>query len=157
MRKETELIKLIHFVLKPTDVLKHKENKTNWNVTSQNSLDSFIIEATTLLELEEIFRKRRELYLNYNLTLQPQIFVLANSDKKFGVYIDGKYYLFETILSAIDICFKSFYVFSFKYPVECRLVWKFFEIFIYELEGIESENNSNFLSFIKKMTKLRQK
>ncbi|XP_028254199.1 uncharacterized protein LOC114450898 isoform X2 [Parambassis ranga] len=44
----------------------------------------------------------------------------------------------DSLLEAVDLCFKSFYVFDTNYPKECQPTWEFLQHCIYEINGQES-------------------
>ena len=71
-------------------------------------------------------------------TLQPLICVVGVSGteatKEFFVYYFNTYYKFSNIVKAVDTCFKIYHIFNLKYPIQCVLVWTFFQKFIYEIE-----------------------
>lgn len=150
VEKEVEILNLLHTILKPTGRFRHKSEKTNfWKISIEDSVESFFLNVQSLLELDEKIRQKRNYYSEYSLTLQPLIIRIKNTEKQFGVYLDKKYYLFKTIQQALDICFKSFFVFDLKYPVECTLVWKFFENYVYKIDENDPDQPSTLISFIK--------
>lgn len=110
-----------------------------------------------MLELDEKIRQKIISYSLYGLTLQPTIIRIKNSEKQFGIYFDKKYYLFKTLQQAIDLCFKSFYVFDLKYPVESSLVWTFFEKYVYEIDTKVQDQPSILISFIYNVKKCMKK
>ena len=70
----------------------------------------------------------------------PFVLLLADgmlSSQAF-VVISGKAIETETVLAAVDTCFKSFYVFDTHYPNECTPTWQFFQSVVYGLEGTVS-------------------
>lgn len=148
----------MHTILKPTARLRHKTEKSKfWKVTIENSIESFLLRVNSKLELEEKIRNKILTYSEFNITLQPLIIQLRNSsEKQFGVYFDSKYYLFNSLEHAIDLCFKTFFVFDLKYPIECQLVWKFFENFVYGMQSKESEQSSTLISFITNLKNLKK-
>ncbi|XP_028826875.1 uncharacterized protein LOC114785189 [Denticeps clupeoides] len=44
----------------------------------------------------------------------------------------------RTLLAAVDICFKAFYVFDVNYPKQCSQVWQFLQTVVYGLPGEET-------------------
>lgn len=44
-----------------------------------------------------------------------------------------------TLLGAVDVCFKAFYVFDVNYPKECSAAWEFLQQVVYQIEGPESK------------------
>lgn len=147
--REIEIIKALHSIIKPTARAINIETAAVWKITIQDSIDSFILFASTLLEFEDKIQKKIAKYSKYNVTLQPLIFYIKNSEKPFGIYLDGKYFLFDKLSLAIDLCFKIFFVFDLKYPIQSQFVWNFFGSYVYEMENIEE--NSSLISFVSKL------
>ncbi|XP_066528826.1 uncharacterized protein [Hoplias malabaricus] len=54
------------------------------------------------------------------------------------VIISGEALEQSTLLGAVDVCFKAFYVFDLQYPKQCAPVWQFLQTVVYELPGQES-------------------
>lgn len=131
-----EIIKLLECVVKPTVKLKSKVDENSkhkkWTITIDDSVQSFIVECISIAELESVVQAKIEKYRNYKITLQPFILRLEDNEERYGIYLDGKYYLFKYLFSTLDYCFKTFFVFDLKYPVECDLIWKFFDSHIFE-------------------------
>ncbi|CAL8270980.1 unnamed protein product [Merluccius merluccius] len=71
----------------------------------------------------------------------PYILTLGNDESAFQAFvvIAGQALEQDTLLQAIDVCFKTFYVLDIKYPKQCEHVWEFFQSVIYELPGGESK------------------
>ena len=55
---------------------------------------------------------------------------LQNS-KAIYVYIDGMRYMMESVLQALDVCFKSFHALTANYPTTGQQVWNFIQRYIY--------------------------
>ena len=43
-----------------------------------------------------------------------------------------------TLLAAVDVCFKAFYVFDINYPKACSPAWEFLQQTVYRIKGPES-------------------
>lgn len=71
----------------------------------------------------------------------PHVLTLGNdgSASQAFVIISGQALEQETLLQAIDVCFKAFFVFDVEYPKQCEHVWKFMQNVIYEIPGGESK------------------
>ncbi|XP_038595263.1 uncharacterized protein LOC119918520 [Micropterus salmoides] len=71
----------------------------------------------------------------------PHVLTLGNdgSASQAFVIISGQAVEQETLLQAIDVCFKAFFVFDVEYPKQCEHVWKFMQNVIYEIPGGESK------------------
>lgn len=69
----------------------------------------------------------------------PYVLSLENGhiDSQAFVILAGEALEQSTLIGAVDVCFKSFYVFDVNYPKQCFYSWEFIQN-IYELEGSES-------------------
>ncbi|CAL8384297.1 unnamed protein product [Gadus morhua 'NCC'] len=56
----------------------------------------------------------------------PYILILGDNCSQAFVVFAGKALEQWTLLGAVDICFKIFYVFDIKYPKQCAHVWELF-------------------------------
>ncbi|CAL8234739.1 unnamed protein product [Arctogadus glacialis] len=64
----------------------------------------------------------------------PYILILGDNCSQAFVVFAGKALEQRTLLGAVDICFKIFYVFDIKYPKQCAHVWELFQT-LYKMEG----------------------
>ena len=74
-------------------------------------------------------------------TPYPYVPALGNDDhlsSQAFVIVCGHAMENDTLLQAIDVCFKAFYVLDIKYPKQCENVWRFQNI-IYKMPGGESK------------------
>ncbi|KAF3833196.1 hypothetical protein F7725_026861 [Dissostichus mawsoni] len=46
----------------------------------------------------------------------------------------------DTLLGAVDLCFKAFFVFDINYTKQCLPTWEFIQQAVYEIDGHESSN-----------------
>lgn len=67
--------------------------------------------------------------------LQPyMIFVETDSEVTYFYDIINKFfYKVESALKAIDICFKSFFVFNIQYPTQCEQIWFFIQTYFFNI------------------------
>jgi len=70
------------------------------------------------------------------------------TSKTFAI-IPGHSIETETLLEAVDLCFKAFYVFVVNYTNQCLSVWEFPHHAVYKIDGkespsVKSEDNSSF-------------
>lgn len=82
--------------------------------------------------IDELSLKLRE----KKQSLQPLI-VYASQSNTFITYYDDIKYQFQSLLAAIDTCFKIFFVLNVKYPEAAKNVWIFIQKFFYEIETHE--------------------
>lgn len=85
--------------------------------------------------MKEVDNEKLNKSLRTGERLQPyMIFVETDSQvTSFYVIINKFYYRVESALKAIDICFKSFFVFNLKYPIQCEQIWYFIQKYFYEI------------------------
>lgn len=68
----------------------------------------------------------------------PQIY--ASGSKKnlkfehVWVSFPGKAVKCSTIIEAVDLCFKSFYIFNCDFPTKCHGAWQFLEFCVYNMK-----------------------
>lgn len=94
-------------------------------------------------QLKEVEEEKLKKSLRTGERLQPyMIFIESNGQvTSFYVIINNHFYKVESPLKAIDICFKSFFVFNLNYPTQCQQVWQFIQNFMY---GIITKYDKNF-------------
>ncbi|KAE9525309.1 hypothetical protein AGLY_014377, partial [Aphis glycines] len=103
-------------------------NPVNINVTKKkkNYVAKYLMRRSTKLEqasavIIHITKVNRA--FNCGLTVQPYIVIVGNIEElnstiSFYTVINDIYYMLETPINALDICFKSFYLFDLEYPQE---------------------------------------
>lgn len=90
-------------------------------------------------------------YFETKKQIQPLIFVVGKSFSTattFYVYFCNILYQLPTFLKALDVCFKTYFVFNFSYPNESILIWNFLQIFFYEITTSNDSRNSRVKSRI---------
>lgn len=86
-------------------------------------------------QLKEVDDEKCNKALRTGEKLQPYI-VFVETDSQvtyFYIVINKFFYKVESALKAIDICFKSFFVFNLHYTPQCEQIWYFIQTFIYEI------------------------
>lgn len=78
------------------------------------------------------------------------IFVEVDSQLTYFYVIINKYlYKVESALKAIDIFFKSFFIFHLNYTPQCEQIWYFIQKYFYEIvTKIDKNCIQNFKNFI---------
>ena len=70
--------------------------------------------------------------------LDPQIVVLGNkwdlNFRDFLVLFEGKAVKCMNLLEAVDVAFKSFYIFNIEFSNKCFGAWQFLDIAIYNMK-----------------------
>ena len=80
-------------------------------------------------------------YLKQNETRTfPTVLALGEPHKcatQSFVILAGQALPQNTLLGAVDVCFKAFYVFDHNYPSQCSPAWQLLQHLVYNIEGPE--------------------
>ncbi|KAB0799883.1 hypothetical protein PPYR_07763 [Photinus pyralis] len=110
---------------------------------SKAELD-FVMYVEKEEDLRKVLEEREKRHQIHKTTEQPQIIIIGNvANPKNFVKINEVLYEVECPLKALDICFKSFFVFNASYPASCEQCWVFVQKKIY---NIETETDPSFIS-----------
>lgn len=126
---------LLHALMPPTtkEVTRDSDKKSHVKrFTLKDSQNSFMTMHTTLIEWEEHIAHLSQ----RQSTIQPMISLIGESlldPKEIFVYFEGVKFKFFNIIKAIDICFKIFFVFNFKFPLASQAVWQFIDSYFYKV------------------------
>lgn len=137
---------LLHAILQPKGSLNAK-NK----ITIELSKDSFFIHIFSENDLKRKIAERAEFYKQINSTVQPYIIAVGVNVYHLDTYfviLDQHFFKFTTFLNALDICFKSHFVFNLKFAKECQYVWTFIQNYFYDIELKEDSSSPNIISLI---------
>lgn len=68
---------------------------------------------------------------------QPFVLIMGdrNAAHQYFVVADGHGLEHQTLLQALDVCFKLFYVLDLHYPWQCAVTWEFAQKVLYELDS----------------------
>ncbi|XP_011689312.1 PREDICTED: uncharacterized protein LOC105450904 [Wasmannia auropunctata] len=141
---ETSSLLILPFMFRPSFV--PTGNSKKWKPSRQEMSESVFLKVAIAGDLDEALTKRKEKLHVYGLTLQPQIAIVGQLTDIKAIYVvvnDIKYET-TTLLSAIDFCFKTFYVLDAKYPVESAPIWYFLQQYIYNISS--SKNAKQYIS-----------
>lgn len=114
----------------------------NWRLSHQEVKEAFIGWVKSEAEVSDYIKLKQDNCVKKDLPLVPFIFGIGssfNEAARYVVVINKIEYSFNSVLSAVDCCFKSFWVFNLNYTLECKLVWTFIQLAFYR---IKSENDS---------------
>ena len=67
---------------------------------------------------------------------QPYILILGGTmlkPQQTFVIIEHRALEQTSLIKAVDVCFKAFYVFDLQYPEKCSGVWEFISAIVYDL------------------------
>lgn len=89
--------------------------------------------------------------------IQPSVLVLGTRQEpsQSFVIVDGLAIEASSLLKAVDICFKAFYVLDVCYPKECHTTWEFFQNFFFKMgegkgKSVTSSGVRSLRTFIEK-------
>jgi len=116
---------------------KRKKGIPAWRPSKIESRDGFITHITSNSELIETITRRKQKYSQLGITLQPLIIIVGpsiNEISKYFVLVNDTYYVLNSILTAVDTCFKIFHALNLLYPVESLPVWSFIQKGFYKIK-----------------------
>lgn len=117
-----------------------------------NSQDAFLKTIATVSEIKLELNARKSLHIEYKMTSQPLIFMVAESMNFYTVYEDI-IYKFDSLIHATASALKIHNVFNIDYQKECSLVWKFIKIWLFEFPAPTSSTSlSTLLSYMSQNT-----
>ncbi|XP_075168312.1 uncharacterized protein LOC142240498 [Haematobia irritans] len=131
--KQFAIFWTLHQVFPPPQRVTSDENgsKIRKKFSILDSQESFAFIGSTK---EEIAAKLNLAKLQ-NRCIQPKLLIVGEltNIKSIVLYFDGIEYPFLTILDAVDILFKIFYVFNLQYPEESDTFYNFIQDFFYDM------------------------
>lgn len=86
-------------------------------------------------DVEKVKEDRRTFGISRNVRVQPYIIVVGDK-KKFSVesvyvIIDNIEYAVDSVLKALDVCFKAFNVFNAAYTSQSEQIWLLLQVGLY--------------------------
>lgn len=126
---------ILPFLFNPI-ATKRKKGKPIWKPSKTEMKDGFITHIKSHSELQETITRRKDKFAQIGYTLQPLIIIVGpsiNAIFQYFVYIDGTYYVLNSILSSVDCCFKIIHALNLEYPLESIPVWSFIQKGFYKI------------------------
>ncbi|KAE9522621.1 hypothetical protein AGLY_016984 [Aphis glycines] len=102
--------------------IKNKNGKGNWRPSNSEMRDGFILHLRSHAEVTR--------YEQLAFTLQPLIIIIGpiiSDIAQYFVWVDDTYYLVNSIITAVDCCFKIIHALHAQYLVESKSVWLFIQ------------------------------
>lgn len=116
---------------------KRKKGKCAWRPSKIETRDGFITHLRSHSELQEIITRRKEKYSQLGITLQPLVIIVGPNISQISQYyvlVDDTYYVLNSIVAAVDTCFKVLHALNLEYPVESLPIWTFIQKGFYKLK-----------------------
>lgn len=136
-------------LLVPTSKTCHIDKTSNKKRIVKTSIadgrKTFLLQVASMNDLHLQIQVEIDNCYKNKQSLQPLICVVGTSGvetaKEYFVYYFDTFYKFSNIVKAVDTCFKIFHIFDLKYPLQCVLVWTFFQKFVYNIECVTDVKN----------------
>lgn len=76
-------------------------------------------------------------YLDSETIPDPHVLVLGDKENFSEVFVvfNGEALEQETLVQAVDLCFKMFYVYAINYPKASAPIWEFLQHAIFKIPG----------------------
>lgn len=106
--------------------------KRGWKPSRIEHKRGLIIHCQTLDETELVFDARNEKLVAQGYTQQPAVLLVGQpSDYSAYVRINKTYYHCDSLLKAVDVCFKIFKTLGTQFPQDSLLSWLFLDEYVY--------------------------
>ncbi|XP_051576458.1 uncharacterized protein LOC127453804 [Myxocyprinus asiaticus] len=126
--KGTMALKILPQIIPPSV---YKIGNKTFRPTIEEARTSFIDVQPSGTNMVQYLLKQRE--------EKPFPFVLElGVGGQFFVVVNGEALEEQTLLKAVDVCFKSFFCFDTHFPKQCALAWEFLQQVVYEMPGSEN-------------------
>ncbi|XP_066590597.1 uncharacterized protein [Prorops nasuta] len=114
--------------------------KRHWKPTISECKDSIVNHVTILGDIDHLLKlKRREAMKQLGLTLQPYIIAVGRQlteIESIFISFDAVLYKTQSMIEAIDTCFKIFNVFNIQYPNESSHIWEVIQVYLYGIKTV---------------------
>ncbi|XP_046740525.1 uncharacterized protein LOC124407957 [Diprion similis] len=118
-------------------VARVKKGKGFWRPTIVESMNGFIRHMKTLSDLQPEIDRRIEQMNQLKQRVQTYIIIVGPelmSIQNLYVIIDNTIYYMESILKAVNICFKICHALHARYPVKSEQIWLLLQKCIYNMK-----------------------
>ena len=68
--------------------------------------------------------------IKHNIPRQPHVMIMGDTliaASHYYVVFDDHMYQMDSLIKAVDICFKVFFIFNLEYPTACADMWVIFQ------------------------------
>ncbi|KAJ8686071.1 hypothetical protein QAD02_021865 [Eretmocerus hayati] len=131
---DLELFKAFAALFEPTLIT----TGARWRPTRVEIVEGFILHVKVISDLESALSHLRQKAKSVKRTLQPLPVIVDNNVQGVPplcyVVIDSLRYRVESVLSAVDLCFKSFFALHAQYPIQSEGPWLLLQRAIYGIE-----------------------
>ncbi|CAH0553157.1 unnamed protein product [Brassicogethes aeneus] len=126
------------YLIPPKGRITTKKGKGKvWKFSIQEAVDSIIIHAKNAADIERLVSQQKAKAITNDLTVQPYVLVVGQSLKSLEAYyvvVDKIRYEVHSMLSALDTCFKIFFVFNARYPPQAEHIWHIIQCCVFKIK-----------------------
>lgn len=111
-------------------------NNKHWKPSTTECRDSLFLLVPSAGDIDATRKRKVDLMFSRGQTIQPYILLVGPTLTNIlaaYVIIDDNTYKTESVLEAIDFCFKSFHVLDATYPFQSEHIWFLFQRNIYNI------------------------
>lgn len=101
-------------------------NKKTWKPSTSESRDSLFIHIKTPGDIDKIKQERVDFTFAKGITLQPYLILVGpslNNITSALVVVNGTEYKCQSVIDAVNFCFKLYQILDANYPQESRHLW----------------------------------
>lgn len=103
-------------------------------------------------------KRRNEYYASISATVQPFIILVGNVEDSITatyVCINNNLWKVGSLLQAIDVCFKSFFVLDTEYQAEAYHLWLFVQRALYDIYLLNERSVSNVTTLVSRLNQIK--
>ncbi|XP_071845967.1 uncharacterized protein [Apostichopus japonicus] len=113
---------------------------------SNDSVNCFIDVQPEVFDIDQYVKTLKA-------TETPQLFVMCRGSRitpsQTYIIIEGNALPQQSLMKAIDVCFKAMYIFDIEYQPMCKIAWQFLQVVIYDFtEASITSSIRNLRAFI---------
>ena len=128
---------LLPNIMPPKPRGKASKNSKRWKPSIAESRSAFIHCAKVGTSLEIFRQNKTKECQERGVTWQPQVLVMGYSiltPQQFFVLVNDTVYEMDSLIKAVDICFKIFFVFNASYPPHAQEPWLLFQKAVFDID-----------------------
>lgn len=144
-------------ILQTAKKLKVHGTKKKVKISIEATRQSFIVHLTSSSQLSSYISKLTDQHMQEKRKIQPFIIAVGPTTlliETYFIFYFGTYYKTSSFLKALDTCFKLFFTLQLTYPIECELVWVFFQKYFFKINLKSDVTNSKLLTVLADLKKL---
>lgn len=132
----------------------HKDTK-NWKISAKEKVDSFFENIEKHEALENLVKKKIDVYKGYKLKSQPYLVLCGpfHHVSCYHVVIDDIIYNCKNVIDALDLCYQLFFVLNLNYSHPCPHVWSFVQKYFYKMKNRKIVQSQKISTVISKLNK----